>query len=189
MFWAMQLIQFTQLMHPMYVRANLSGMHCPAPWKLPKPAGRRGNQSIYIFFCPVFFPLAPPAPPRSLLPFPCPAAKKARPCASPILVSRRPKTSLIFVSVLLQFACRTLRHIIALVQLVCSVWPGSRLVPLLSTLPRALEGLGSKQLLTNKPVHSLTFHDCSLALGELNCSIPALKLNILAGTEDLAEPN
>ena len=155
--------------------------------KITKTYGAHGESVDLRIFLPRFLPLAPPAPPRSLLPFPCPAAKKVRPCASPILVSRRPETSL-FVSVLLQFACRTLRHIIALVQLVCSVWPGSRLVPLLSTLPRALEGLGSKQLLTNKPVHSLTFHDCSLALGELNCSIPALKLNILAGT-DLAEPN
>ena len=129
-----------------YVRANLSGMHCPAPWKLPKPARRRRT----YFSAPVLFTLAPPAPPRSLLPFPCPAAKKVRPCASLILVSRRPETSL-FVSVLLQFACCTLRRIIALVQLVCSVWPGSRLVPLLSTPPRALKRPGKQtRLLTNK---------------------------------------
>ena len=149
-----------------------------------------GNQSIYVFFCPGFLPLPRLPRPAAFYPFPALQPKRYAPvqCASLILVPRRPKTSF-FVSVLLQFACCTLRRIIALVQLVCSVWPGSRLVPLLSTLPRALEGLGSKQLLTNKPVHSLTFHDCSLSLGELNCSIPALKLNILAGTEDLAEPN
>ena len=52
-----------------YVRANLSGMHCPAPWKLPKPARRRRT----YFSAPVFFYPCParPAPQSFTLSLPC----------------------------------------------------------------------------------------------------------------------
>ena len=62
-----------------YVRANLSGMHCPAPWKLPKPTERMGNQSIYVFFCPGFLPLPRLPRPAAFYPFPALQPKRSAP--------------------------------------------------------------------------------------------------------------
>ena len=69
MFWAMQLIQFTQLMHPTS-EPTCQGCIAPPHENYENLRGARGNQLIYVFFCPVFY-YPCPAPQPFTLSLPC----------------------------------------------------------------------------------------------------------------------